>query len=277
MVWTGVLRAVLLLSLLSSGIRDVEGQRTVDLKALEHIVSVINVHNNKNPSTSAPASGSASAPDDVQYAMAIRIAKDGCLKETDSANFVSLKEEVSQFKNQLEKKGVYYERNTIIAARPSERPDRHSEYTLLIEDEGKAIKNLLKDEKGRKDDCVIFYTYNSPCLDTCLDEEKDKAKQILYDKQQKKQKQNQNQNQNQGSQSLILKCIYNHLGVLNSLQGPRAFVFTQIYRNDKNKDINLLRTAFKEITKTIPLYQCDNNNKCRPCEENNAFCVPDKL
>ncbi|KAL6466128.1 hypothetical protein MHYP_G00262610 [Metynnis hypsauchen] len=42
-VWTGVLRAALLLSLLSSGIRDVEGQEPVDLNALEHIVKVINV------------------------------------------------------------------------------------------------------------------------------------------------------------------------------------------------------------------------------------------
>ncbi|KAL7836173.1 hypothetical protein AOLI_G00274570 [Acnodon oligacanthus] len=84
MVWTGVLKAALLLSLLSSGIRDVEGHITVDLKALEHIVSVINVHANKGSSgsSSGPAPGSGHL-EDFQYAMAVRIAENNCLQGFD--------------------------------------------------------------------------------------------------------------------------------------------------------------------------------------------------
>ncbi|XP_036455159.1 uncharacterized protein LOC118827793 [Colossoma macropomum] len=268
MVWTGVLRAVLLLSLPSSGISNTETRKPIDLTALKHIVSVINVHANKDPaSRSSGSSSSSGSPsvtqsnrrEDFQYAMAVRIAKNQCLQGFNEQGLEPLKTEVSNFKNNPETRDVY-EGQMVIAARS--KNERHSEYKLLIENERKVIKQLLESKQGRNDeDCVIFYTYNSPCLKRCLNEEADKKTRKIHDKQTTKGK----------KLTGIFRCIYNYLDELNSLQGPRAFVFSQIYREDVDKEE--LSDCFRKIADQIPLYQCDNNNRCRHCGQDNEYCA----
>ncbi|KAL7839141.1 hypothetical protein SRHO_G00257990 [Serrasalmus rhombeus] len=256
MVWTGVLKAALLLSLLSSGIRDVEGLEPVDLTALQHIVRVINVHANRAVSQVVPTSGPGSGPrEDVQYAMAVRITKNQCLQGFDGQGLGPLKTEVDNFKNTLNTKDVY-ERQMVIAAKPQNQ--KYSEYRLLIENEGKVIKKLLERREGRNDeDCVIFYTYNSPCLKTCLNEEEDNKK---------KERDAKRKNPKE-----TYRCIYSALDVFNEHHGPKALVFSQIYREDMNKIE--LSECLSKIAVRIPLIQCDNNNRCRHCKQDNQYCT----
>uniref|UniRef100_A0AAR2KBA0 Secreted protein n=1 Tax=Pygocentrus nattereri TaxID=42514 RepID=A0AAR2KBA0_PYGNA len=202
------------------------------------------------PCLSAPADepSDQQLPIPRQYAMAIRTARDICLKgfNQNKTIFDLLRKEVAQFNSTLSSKGnntVYIGQNVIAA---TYKNNKHSEFRLLIENNGSAIFNLTTPE-GRHNDCLIFYTYNSPCLEMCLNETADKIR------------------------SGTKKCIYSFLHNLNSLQGPTAFVFTKIYRKDVEKKECLIK-AFRNITYTVPLYQCDSN--CKQCEERNNFCVP---
>ncbi|KAI4873784.1 hypothetical protein NFI96_002219, partial [Prochilodus magdalenae] len=236
------------------GIWDVEGLDLVDLTALGQIASVISVH----ASRPAPAAASGSGPpEDVQYAMAIRIKQNQCLQGSDPQGLESLKNDVNAFP--LDGQNIY-EGQTMVAARPEDR--KHSEYRLLLEDGGRIIKKLLENKAGRNaDDCVIFYTYNSPCLDTCLNEEKEKGKRKMDEKLINKGK----------APTGVYRCIYPALDLFNTVSGPKAFVFTQLYRKDMNKQE--LSECLGKITEKIPLYHCDNNNRCRRCEQGNRYCT----
>ncbi|KAI4885145.1 hypothetical protein NFI96_028892, partial [Prochilodus magdalenae] len=234
---------------------DVEGQVTVDTNALERIASVINVH--ASGSASRPASGSGPR-EDVQYAMAVRITQNQCIQGSNLQDLASLKKEVSDFKNTLTGRNVF-EGQMIIAAR--DKNEKHSEYRLLLEGDGKVIKKLLQNTAERNDeDCVIFYTYNSPCLDTCLNETADNVKRERDEKrieQGKKPKE-------------TYRCIYPALDIFTEVRGPKALVFTLLYGEDPNNP--KLSECLGKITEKIPLYQCDNN-RCRRCEQGNSYCT----
>lgn len=74
-----------------------------------------------------------------------------------------------------------------------------------------------------KDGCVIFYTFYSPCINTCL---------------------NSNHRRN----------IIQSLEELKAYQGIKAFVYNNIFGNDKNN--RNLGTKLREIASRVPLYRC---------------------
>ena len=93
------------------------------------------------------------------------------------------------------------------------------------------MQKLLKEVN---EGCVVFYTYNSPCTKFCS---------------------NPNHCLN----------ILDALDMFKEHKGPKAFVFTRVWRNDCDKDIS---TNLKEVLKHVPLYRCDGNN-CVACGVNN--------
>ncbi|XP_050960514.1 uncharacterized protein LOC127161804 [Labeo rohita] len=122
----------------------------------------------------------------------------------------------------------------------------HSEHVLLYP-VGKSLMDELL-AKARHESCVVFYSYNSPCVETCLQ-----------------------------SADNILEGLRNWI---NKRKGKmNAFVFQEIWQKDLDED---LETEFKRIDAIVPLYRCMRNSeemKCRKCVENNvmdSFCLPNR-
>ncbi len=139
-----------------------------------------------------------------------------------------------------------YQGAQLIAAgtRKMKRYNIHSESLLLNPAENSPMTKLLNKEKYG---CSVFYTFDSPCVDTCLDAT--------------------------GKHSIIdaLKNWKEHDGI-------KAFVFKNFWKFDTEKD---LQTKFKQIVAHVPLYRCVSENQCYACngEENtpiDAHCLPPK-
>ncbi|KAG5269589.1 hypothetical protein AALO_G00203740 [Alosa alosa] len=94
------------------------------------------------------------------------------------------------------------------------------------------MKKLLDNDKTG---CVVFYTYNSPCTSTCT--------------------------KPGGCYSIIQA-----LDMFKDHKGPKAFVFTKVWKYDCDKDIS---TNLKEVLKRVPLYRCKDNNNCVACTDKN--------
>ncbi|XP_036454229.1 uncharacterized protein LOC118827116 [Colossoma macropomum] len=116
-----------------------------------------------------------------------------------------------------------YEGVDLIAA--TQREDNtgnfyHSEYLLLNHPhpEQSRMKELLNVDA---DGCVIFYTYNSPCKHTCLNEDAERN-------------------------------IHNAVRMLGEHQGPKAFVYNQIFQNDDQD----LEEHLARINAFVPVYRC---------------------
>ncbi|XP_067222055.1 uncharacterized protein [Chanodichthys erythropterus] len=102
--------------------------------------------------------------------------------------------------------------------------DAHSEDLLMNPPNRSPFKDLMN---RKKDQCVVFYTLNSPCLNRCL---------------------NNNNNKN----------IIQSLDELNAYRGMKAFVYTSIYTYDQNSPG--LRDGLQKIANRVPLYRCDRGN-----------------
>ncbi|XP_036413110.1 uncharacterized protein LOC118797915 [Colossoma macropomum] len=122
---------------------------------------------------------------------------------------------------------------------PGKRSNYHSEYLLLIDSDppgpssnGPAIRDLLENNPTG---CLIFYTFNSPCVNTCSTPTK--------------------------PYSIIpaLEMFKNHAG-------PKAFVFHKVWQRDVNK--TQWEANMKEVNARVPLYRCDNGS-CTLCVRNN--------
>lgn len=118
---------------------------------------------------------------------------------------------------------------------------KHSERLLLYPLDTSLMKDLFH---RNNQNCSIFYTFNSPCFGTCLDE----------------------------------KGPYNILKALDwrRLSGIKAFVFKNFYFRDTKKD---LQSRFKLIAFRVPLYRCVSDTVCYACkgEQNTAIdenCLP---
>ncbi|XP_041967198.1 uncharacterized protein LOC121724589 [Alosa sapidissima] len=217
MVCSGVLSQLLLLSLLSSG---TTGVNEVNLNALEKIIAHIeNTYQLK------------SGQNVIQTAVAVRFPADQCESgQLNPAIHLPSREDVISEIQNTSKDRVFVGEN-LVAARPVGKGDtaHHSEYILLgkIRDDIKTTPmNYLTSD--HLNDCVVFYTYNSPCVNQCL---------------------------NQNKQRYILPFVER---LWETLTGPVAFVFNEIYQGTENVE-QLLSLANK-----VFLYRCHNDN-CAYC------------
>ena len=195
----------------------------------------------------------------LQYAVAINVPADQCRSGFTQDNFLS-KDSAKTVKEDLEHKHLYMG-SQLVAATPKEPGQTnavHSERALLMceySNDGVTPMQYLQNEN--KDGCVVFYTYNSPCLKLCLNEAKDKeAKEAIEKKISLKRRK---------IPSLVQKCILGSLSVLTDHVGPKAFVFSRVYIEDLESEA--LKAALKEVADKVPLYKCDANS-CVKCLDN---------
>lgn len=124
----------------------------------------------------------------------------------------------------------------LIAAGVQTKPNpSHSEFLLLNPVNNSPLTHLLNKEKNA---CVVFYTLNSPCMNTCLN----------------------------GKYNII-----QGVNELSNYQGMKAFVFKNIWTHDQGEDKKeQLRQNLKTIADRVPLFRC-RNNACILCGEPNSI------
>lgn len=150
-----------------------------------------------------------------QYAVAFRVEKNKCLQGSDYPSQKLL----TEVKQKLQKNEVYVSSNLIAAKADKDKQD-HSEFRL---------KNYLKNILNGKDECVVYFTVNSPCLNKCVSDSWEYS-------------------------------IKDNLKLLQKYEGIKAFAFKIVWREDKKEEvINRLKT----IAPDVPYYQCEKNKaKC---------------
>ncbi|XP_016091766.1 uncharacterized protein [Sinocyclocheilus grahami] len=215
MVFIVLSRAFLLVSLLPLYSQSVEGE-PVDIETLDKITKFF--HQNYEIG---------------QYAVAINVPKTQCENGFIPSTFPDfLKEDKNvNVKNIIRAdEGPVYEGKELIAAGVQKTPNTaHSEFLLMNPPDNSPLTNLLN---KRKDGCVVFYTLNSPCINTCLS----------------------------GNYK-----ITGGLDKLKAYKGIKAFAFKNIWTQDQNRQ-DELREKLKVIASRIPLYRC-KSKKCTLCGE----------
>ncbi|XP_047676664.1 uncharacterized protein LOC125145910 [Tachysurus fulvidraco] len=181
-----------------------------------------------------------------QYALGINVLDTYCTSDGKlDQNFLS-QDEANNVKNGMNSEERIYNGVELVGARPRPFGDKgfniHSEYLLLRGSDPSPMQKLLN---KRKNGCTVFFTLNSPCVNTCS---------------------------TPGKEHSIIPA----LNMFNSHNGPKAFVFSQIWHHDVGKtewSDNIL-----QIEKRIPVYRCDNSG-CVRCVTNkvvNIWCVGQK-
>ncbi|XP_050960236.1 uncharacterized protein LOC127161534 [Labeo rohita] len=187
-----------------------------------------------------------------QYALAIAVHQDQCTNEkSDIQNEFNLVDaaNVRNLLNGKIKCDLCTSSKNVIASRPvpiSKTKDEHAEHVLLYP-VGTSLMDKLLNEKSNAD-CVVFYSYNSPCVKTCLQ-----------------------------SADSILEGLRNWMNIRK--EKSNVFVFQDVWQNDRR---SVLEQEFKNINAIVPLYRCmrtNNEMKCQKCVENNvvvSFCLPEQ-
>ncbi|XP_042627685.1 uncharacterized protein LOC109104160 [Cyprinus carpio] len=187
-----------------------------------------------------------------QYATAINVPKHQCQKNFSPAqnNFLTQEDAVNVRNALSDDTKALYQGAELIAAgtkkvvNKNKKYNMHSESLLLNPADNSAMTKLLN---KRKDGCSVFYTFESPCVDSCLNATRDHN---------------------------ILKGLENW----KKHRGIKAFVFKNIWKRDLEKN---LQTILKQIVAHVPLYRCVSENQCYACKgEGNtpidAHCLPPK-
>ncbi|CAM4550352.1 unnamed protein product [Leuciscus chuanchicus] len=186
-----------------------------------------------------------------QYATAINVPKDQCQQNFNLNSFLT-QENASIVEEDInDDSKALYQGSELIAAgtrkvviSKKKQYNIHSESLLLNPADNSPMSKLLN---KRKDGCSVFYTFESPCVDTCL---------------------NPSSSHN----------IINALEKWKEHDGIKAFVFKNFWKFDTDKD---LETKFKQIVAHVPLFRCVSENECYACKgEGNtpidARCLPPK-
>ncbi|KAG7322137.1 hypothetical protein KOW79_014995 [Hemibagrus wyckioides] len=175
---------------------------------------------------------------DGQYALGINVLAKYCAQGASlDQNFLS-GDEANKVKSDMNSEECIYIGNELVGARPKRKNSKrniHSESLLLripVAENPSPMQDLLN---RRKDGCTVFYTFNSPCVQTCSTPN--------------------------GNHSIIPA-----LDMFKTHTGPKAFVFSEIWKHDVGK--NQWEQNILEINNRIPLYRCDNAG-CVRCVENN--------
>ncbi|KAI4879608.1 hypothetical protein NFI96_002939, partial [Prochilodus magdalenae] len=178
-----------------------------------------------------------------QIALAMNVPKEKCSKGVVPDQNFLLDNDVNEVKAAMNGTARVYKGQQLIGAKPKRIPNTrsnyHSEYLLLINSnpsptspDDHLMKKLLdRDPAG----CVVFYTFNSPCVNTCS------TPNTNY--------------------SIIpaLENFRNH-------NGPKAFVFGQAWKRDINT--TQWEANIREVDSRVPLYRCDNTGCYRCVREN---------
>ncbi|XP_052432986.1 uncharacterized protein LOC127972980 [Carassius gibelio] len=232
-----LLSGLLLLFLLPNWTESVD---TVDISTLARIINFFERNYKRVDTDGHPR----------QYAVAINVPKDQCQPDfyPEQNNFLT-RENAESVRNAIndETNGLYQGEELIAAGLKKIVISRkkqyylHSESLLLNPPDNSPMTNLLN---KIKDGCSVFYTFNSPCVDSCL---------------------NASRNHN----------ILEALRKWQEHDGIKAFVFRNIWGNDLGKD---LQTAFKKIAAHVPLFRCVSENQCYACNREgnlpiNAHCL----
>ncbi|XP_063070600.1 uncharacterized protein LOC134461636 [Engraulis encrasicolus] len=209
-----------------------------------------------------------------QFAAMINVPEKYCTGLFDN-NFLSGEQDSQTVKQQLNEKFVYEGRNLVLAIpKDAGKKAVHSERFLLMceaNDNAKtpAQKLMSKLEGG----CAVFYTYNSPCMEFCLNEKRDEESRQFVEAQKIK---NARKGDTLEVPPAVEKCILNSLSVLTNHQGLKAFVFTRVYDNDIKGNTaqeiqekkHLLAAALKLVAERVPLYKCSGTSCVKCLKEN---------
>ncbi|XP_043114693.1 uncharacterized protein si:dkey-96g2.1 [Puntigrus tetrazona] len=227
------LRALVVLCLLHLSVQGIRAE--VSLAALAKIINYFD--ENVQPKA------------DAQYAIAISVPLDQCTKEDAVIEDVFSKEDAQKVKDVISKGKICVlctKSSNVIATRPNGKTKEHSEHILLYPLDDSPMNELLK--KADEKSCVVFYSYNSPCVTKCIQ-----------------------------SADNILSGLSNWKNIRKE---NNVFVFNKIWQKDAwRKDME------KDLLKIneVPLYRCNKTNKmeCQKCVEKNtqkviAFCLPKK-
>ncbi|KAK2880716.1 hypothetical protein Q8A67_017984 [Cirrhinus molitorella] len=221
---TVFLSGFLLLFLLPNWTKSVD---VVDINTLARIINFFEQNYKKINADGSPG----------QYAIAINVPKNQCQQNfyPNQSNFLT-QENAVNVRNAItdETNGLYQGaeliaaglRKVVISRR--EKFNLHSEFLLLHPTDNSPMTNLLN---KTKDGCTVFYTFNSPCVKSCLNATRNRS-------------------------------IINALEKWRGHSGIKAFVFKNIWEKDIGKD---LQNNFKQIAARIPLYRCVNENECYAC------------
>ncbi|XP_056329939.1 uncharacterized protein LOC130241958 [Danio aesculapii] len=232
------LNGLLLLFLLADRTESVE---SVDITTLARIINFFEQNYKR-----VDADGHAR-----QYATAINVPMQQCQPNFVPAQNNFLTQEIpANVKNAItDETNALYQGAELIAAgtkkvviSKKKQYNMHSESLLLNPAGNSPMTKLLN---KRKDGCSVFYTFESPCVDTCLNPKNDHN--ILEG----------------------LKKWKEHGGI-------KAFAFKNFWKFDTGKD---LQSEFKKIAAIVPLYRCVSENVCYACkgEGNTAIdsrCLP---
>ncbi|KAG7334918.1 hypothetical protein KOW79_001514 [Hemibagrus wyckioides] len=187
-----------------------------------------------------------------QYAFAITVPNAQCTSEQSDIQTVFSKKEAEYVKSVISKGDTCIlcsqsglELGIVIATRPNRITKEHSEHILLYPLGNSPMDKLLA--KADQNSCIVFYSYNSPCVKKCIK-----------------------------SEDNILDGLSNWKNIRKDAMN--VFVFEKIWPKDaRKKDMaeNLMK-----IHDQVPLYRCNNTNgmECRNCVEKNTrnvipFCL----
>ncbi|KTF82307.1 hypothetical protein cypCar_00028222 [Cyprinus carpio] len=235
------LSGLLLLFLLPVWTESVDAE-TVDIGTLARIIDFFEQNYKRVDEDKHPR----------QYATAINVPKRQCQKNFSPAqnNFLTQEDAVNVRNALSDDTKALYQGAELIAAgtkkvvNKNKKYNMHSESLLLNPADSSAMTKLLN---KRKDGCSVFYTFESPCVDSCLNATRDHN---------------------------ILKGLENW----KKHRGIKAFVFKNIWKRDLEKN---LQTIFKQIVAHVPLYRCVSEKQCYACKgEGNTpidtHCLPPK-
>nr|XP_055053376.1 uncharacterized protein LOC129438604 [Misgurnus anguillicaudatus] len=175
-----------------------------------------------------------------QYSAAINVPQEQCHDfKPSTVNFLK-NDKGNNVKNIIkDETNPVYKGEELIAAGVQKPPHTaHSEFLLLNPANKSPLTYLLN---KRNDGCVVFYTLNSPCMNTCLT----------------------------GKYNIIPG-----VDELKNYQGIKAFAFKNIWTHDQGEPE--LKEKLKTIADRVPLYRCQNNKQCILCGEPNSNAeIPD--
>ncbi|XP_044845118.1 uncharacterized protein LOC123350550 [Mauremys mutica] len=175
----------------------------------------------------------------VEYAFAVSLQKASC-ENPAGLEQVLRRNKLRDMLAAINPEGVLYDpdEGPIVAARMQRlgRAGEHAEWRLLQGDRKSPVQKLLARTYNERS-CLIFFTILSPCAGTCL----------------------------------LVKRSHNILRMVSDTFRPidhnyKAFVFRQIYRQDRDLDPQSLLEAWHRLP-DVPLLRCDTN-VCRDCRGN---------
>ncbi|XP_023968108.2 uncharacterized protein LOC112060693 [Chrysemys picta bellii] len=175
----------------------------------------------------------------VEYAFAVSLEKASCENPSGLEQMLP-RNKLWEMQAAINAEGSLYDpdEGPIVAAwmKHLGRGGEHAEWRLLQGDQNSPVQKLLARPYNERS-CLIFFTVRSPCAGTCL----------------------------------LVKRPHNILQMVSDTFRPidhnyKAFVFRQIYRQDRDLDPQSLLEAWHRLP-DVPLLRCDTKG-CRDCRGN---------